>query len=437
MENTITQDKQTIKLTNWEVANFHLPAVCTMTIYEGDGAVEFLRNRLALIIQKNPWLTSRIVKASGKKEVPCLEFETKPDTDKIIDQYIKQYNETDASISLGLPYPELYTSILPFQCADPKPATNANEVMFKISLVPIKDVNGAAPLQNAIAKEGFALIVSMNHILGDGHTYYKLYNMLNEGVAIESMNPVRKEGFEEAKTKVVGEAENGMLTSLGFGLGIVGTYLASKIVKRPPQNVLIHEVDPNWAQQEKHKAKEEGTVPFISTNDAVTSWFFRTMGTDINLMLTNFRSRKPSILDLSEEHVGNYEANVPYFPQDVASPSLIRQSISSTSGEFKAKRAADPQTKIPGFRTLIKNRTSIITNWASFCTDLILKDKSDKPLQPKLHLPIMKTDGMIMSIWNTAVVFKPRANTLGLMMVTGKLDNETSDADMPLGKRLV
>jgi len=268
--------------------------------------------------------------------------------------------------------------------------------------------------------------------------------MLNEGAEIESMNPVRKEGFEEAKTEVVGKAENSMLSSVGFGLGIVGTYLGAKIVKRPPQNILIHEVDSNWAKQEKRKAKEENIVPFVSTNDAVTSWFFRTMCTDINLMLANFRSRKPAILGLSDEHVGNYEANVPYFPGDVESPSLIRQSISSTSGKFKAKRAASPKTEIPGFWKLLKNRTSIITNWASFCTDLILKDKSDNIIQPKLHLPIMKTEGMIMSIWNTAVVFKPRANTLGLMMVTGKLDNETSDfnmvkenGDMPLGNRLV
>jgi hypothetical protein len=350
----------------------------------------------------------------------------------------------DASISLKLPYAELFDSILPFQCTDPKPATNTNEVMFKIALVPLSDVQGSAPLQNIITKEGFALIVSMNHILGDGHTYYRLYQMLNERAEIESMNPIRKEGFEEAKTEVVGKAENAMLSSIGYGLGIVGTYLGAKITKRPPQNIIIHEVDSNWAKQEKLKAKEEGCVPFVSTNDAVTSWFFRTMGTDINLMLANFRSRKPSILDLSNEHVGNYEANVPYFPEDVASPSLIRKSISSTSGDFKALRAASPKTKIPTFWKLLKNRTSIITNWASFCTDLILKDKSDNILHPKLHLPIMKTDGMIMSIWNTAVVFKPRANTLGLMMITSKFDNDSVNlnkvrdtVNMPLGKRLV
>ncbi len=75
---------------------------------------------------------------------------------------------------------------------------------------------------------------------------------------------------------------------------------------------------------------------------------------------------------------------------------------------------------------------------------MILKEGSGKKSHPKLHPLIMKTDDMIMSIWHTAVVFKPRASTLGLMMVTGKFANDTidlnivkDDADMPPGKRLV
>jgi len=164
MENTIAENKKTIKLTDWEVANFHLPAVTTMTLYEGEASVEFLRSRLIMIIQKNPWLTSRIVKGTGKKAVPYLEYETNPDTDKIIDPYIRKYDEADASISLGQPYADLYESILPYQCVYPKPATNTNEVMFKIALVPLTDIEGDNPLQNVIAKKGFAIIVSMNHI---------------------------------------------------------------------------------------------------------------------------------------------------------------------------------------------------------------------------------------------------------------------------------
>jgi hypothetical protein len=47
------EEKKTIKLTDWEVANFHLPAVTTMTLYEGEATIEFLRSRLALVIKKS------------------------------------------------------------------------------------------------------------------------------------------------------------------------------------------------------------------------------------------------------------------------------------------------------------------------------------------------------------------------------------------------
>ena len=87
--------------------------------------------------------------------------------------------------------------------------------MFKVAVVPIEaedmdDNQVATPLQQIITLPGFALIVSMNHTLGDGHTYYKLYGMLSADTDIEVLNPVRVAGFEEAKTEVIGEKENAM-----------------------------------------------------------------------------------------------------------------------------------------------------------------------------------------------------------------------------------
>jgi hypothetical protein len=438
------KDKVILKLTKWEISNFHLPPVTTLTFYEGNASYEKLRDRLSLVIKQNPWITSRIVKKAGRKAVPHLEYFENQDTDKIIDQYLQFYDAREASIPLDLPYTDLYERTLPYQCAFPKPATNADEVMFKISIVPLSNMQGSAPLQHVMSKNGFALVVSMNHILGDGHTYYKLYDMLNEGVEIESMDPVRKEGFEEEKTKVIGKKETAMLASAGFVLRIIGKYLVSKMVKQSPQNVCLTEVDPSWADKEKQKAKNEGTVSFVSTNDAITSFFFRNLGAKVNLMLANFRSRKPAILGLTDKHVGNYEVNVPYFPQDVQTATLIRQSISTESGDFKARRATASQTTPPGFWTLIKNNVSIVTNWASFYSDLILRDKSDGKTQPKLHLPIMKSDGMISSMWNSAIIFRPRANKLGILMLTRKYDyniielmKKRDGTDVPFGNRLV
>jgi hypothetical protein len=61
-----------------------------------------------------------------------------------------------------------------------------------------------------------------------------------------------------------------------------------------------------------------------------------------------------------------------------------------------------------------------------------------------LHLPILEPDGMITSVWNNAVVFRPRAGELGLLMITRRFDSEMlirrkeqDGPDAPLGKRIV
>lgn len=265
---------------------------------------------------------------------------------------------------------------MPVQCARSKPASDEDEPLFKVAVVPIEegeaDDNQPTPLQGALTLPGFALVVSMNHTLGDGHTYYTLYAMLSAGADVAELDPVRVAGFEEAKTEVIGEKENAMFSSAGVSLGIVGSYVGTKVIPRERQNVTIHTVDPAWVSQEKARAKEEGQVPFISTNDALSSWFFREMRCDLNIMVANFRSREPSVLVLTELNVGNYEANVPYFPGDVETPALIRQSIRSTDGGFRARRAGSPPTKIPKFKTLIHSRVAIVTNWASFYSDVKL-----------------------------------------------------------------
>ncbi len=56
------EGKEILKLTKWELANLHLPPVTTVTLYEGSAPIEFLRSRIAIMLEKNPWLTSRIVK---------------------------------------------------------------------------------------------------------------------------------------------------------------------------------------------------------------------------------------------------------------------------------------------------------------------------------------------------------------------------------------
>ena len=451
-EHSMTDGRETLRLTKWELENLHLPPVTTVTLYEGAAPVEFLRHRLAMILEKNPWLNSRIVKKSTEDRVAALTYTKTFEPEPTIDQHFTVYAPEDVSFSLSMPYEALVNALLPVQCARSKPATDENETLFKVAVIPIEAEethdNSRTPLQQAMTLPGFALVVSMNHTLGDGHTYYSLYGMLSAKSEVEVLNPVRVAGFEEAKTEVVGEKENAMFKSAGVGLGIMGAYLGAKISRRPPQNVCIHYVDPDWVAQEKAKAKQESQVPFVSSNDVISSWFFREMESDMHIMLANFRSRKPDILDLNEQHVGNYEANVPYFQGDIENPALIRQSIRDVDGGFRARRAGSPATEIPKFFTLVRNKSALITNWATFYRDVVLqgdtKGKESRPYNPKLHFPILETDGIITSVWNNGIIFRPRAGELGILMITRQFDSGTlmqkkaqDRPNVPIGSRIV
>jgi hypothetical protein len=43
-----------LALTKWELANLHLPPVTTVTYYSGEAPIQFLRNRIAEMLDKNP-----------------------------------------------------------------------------------------------------------------------------------------------------------------------------------------------------------------------------------------------------------------------------------------------------------------------------------------------------------------------------------------------
>ena len=425
-----------LALSEWELANLHLPPVTTVTLYSGTAPVSFLRHRIALILEKNPWLTSRMVKKSTKDGVVAMAYGEAREAGQQVDEHFRAYEPGEVRLTLNMQYAALVECLLPLQCARSKPAIDANEPLFKVAVVPLEestDSVGSAPMQCKVALPGFALVVSMNHTMGDGHTYYRLYGMLDADQEVEALDPVRVSGFEEAKTTIIGETESEMFSSAGYGLGIMGTYLFGRLTGRAPQNVCVHTIDPAWVAQEKAKAAEEAQVPFVSTNDVLTSWFFCEMKCDINIMVGNFRSRKPAILDLTDHHAGNYEANIPYFPGDFEEPALIRQSILGPGNQFRAHRAGSPATEVPGFSTLLRNNTAIITNWASFYRDVALRTdpmrENSEAFKPSLHLPIMESNGLITSVWHNAIVFCPHEGELGMLMITRRFDSDAFTQD--------
>ncbi len=133
-----SDDRETLKLTKWELKNLHLPPVTTVTLYEGTAPVEFLRRRLTMILEKNPWITSRIVKKNKADNVVALEYAKTFEPEPAIDQHFSVYGPGDVGLSLSMSYEELVHCLLPVQCARSKQATDEDEPLFKVAVVPIE-----------------------------------------------------------------------------------------------------------------------------------------------------------------------------------------------------------------------------------------------------------------------------------------------------------
>ena len=121
-----------------------------------------------------PWITARIVKKSTADGVVALAYAPDFEVEQAVDQHLFVYGTDEVGLSLSLPYEGLVDCLRPVQCVRSVPAMDEDEPLFKVAVVPIEpagvDDGQAAPLRGAMTSPGFALVVSMNHTLGDGHT---------------------------------------------------------------------------------------------------------------------------------------------------------------------------------------------------------------------------------------------------------------------------
>ncbi|CAK9113113.1 unnamed protein product [Durusdinium trenchii] len=168
----------------------------------------------------------------------------------------------------------------------------------------------------------FALVVSISHIIADGHTYYKLFSMLTQDIPVVSLNPSRKLHFHRQRLAAVGESEYDFIYSPGYVLNCLG----SKVLYGRPR-CRAYLVDAQKMNDVKvREAETHHDLSFVSTNDVLTSVFARLIAARVCSMAVNFRHRLPGIL---EEDAGNYQASSPQGSPGSKSPSGAKGSTDS------------------------------------------------------------------------------------------------------------
>ncbi|QDZ19441.1 hypothetical protein HOP50_02g19560 [Chloropicon primus] len=359
--------------------------VTTVTFFAGDvrDAEDFLKPRMEAILQKNRWLAGAvgIKRGKGVLTFPGEEaghLELPPDMFRVYDC------DGEVSLHRGTDY-AAFANCLSHRIVKAGP-TN---LVWTVTLIP----DAREPSTR------FALVTSMAHAVGDGCTYYEIHNQLTGACAIRAISPLRDWGvYERMREACTTLAE---VFTGAFFTGIAFRMLYGLVTRKKPTMRLVY-VNEEWVKAQKARVTSAtGGREFISTNDAVTSWFFADMGAPMNLMAINFRGR---IENCSNDNAGNYEDMVYYLSGDADEPLQIRRSLKGM------RRTSDSQLGSTLSRLLGKG--SLCTNWSTFAKPA----RIDKVV-PDLHLPLFKS-GDLPYGWALCVLFKPDAARTGILLLS-------------------
>ncbi|CAM9248986.1 unnamed protein product, partial [Heterosigma akashiwo] len=125
----------------------------------------------------------------------------------------------------------------------------------------------------------FALVFSLSHAIADGRTYYEVLRMLQPGAAVRSLSSARVQGFSEAMRDKCGRRELAWADKPWTQI----MYTVAMMFNPKPRCYAFY-LDEGRLAAAKAAAAAEGGVPYVTTNDVLTSGFFTACRARIGMM---------------------------------------------------------------------------------------------------------------------------------------------------------
>jgi hypothetical protein len=233
------------------------------------------------------------------------------------------------------------------------------------------------------AKKQLTMVFSLSSVIGDAYTLYRIYAMLDKKNEIKTLECQRDLKYVDALKSNVGSSNyNYTDSSVAFKYNS-RTFLSRFFWKR--QKTIVHFIDEKiWLKKAKKEGKK-GQVE-VSTNDCLTSWFFKMCNCSFGVMKVNFRNK---VLEVDDTCAGNYTCPILYRPDDFDTPYLIRLSL----GDKHIRRAARVQigsaatpigTSLPSYMETRRNNSALSSNWYSVSRYITFEGSKQT-----LHIPII------------------------------------------------
>jgi hypothetical protein len=369
-------------------------SISCVDFFSGDLAPHVVEQQLHLILQSNPWLCSRLQTVNGvRKAVYPKTFKA-----ETLSTYFKSVH---LDIDVTHKYDDIVKALQPHEVPLGCFCFDKDIPLFQVVHVEI------------VPQKKYALLVSMSHNLGDGATFYQVFNMLHMDqprVPI-ALNPRRVETYEQELAKRFSKQVLDWMDSSLIAVGVLLT-----ICLKGPAHIGAFIVDTNAVTKAKQAAKDQSDDRdvIISTNDVLTSWILQKSEVPFGMMAINLRNRFPSLTD---DDAGNYQTIIMYRKDDCRTPLDIRQSLEL----FRSKSNSTPTVQETIWFDFMG-----VSNWSTFYH----RDLQFPHCQHLLHLPLMASNTLFTR--GVTVIFRPRAHELGVIILDRQKSMDEWMRDEPL-----
>jgi hypothetical protein len=168
----------------------------------------------------------------------------------------------------------------------------------------------------------------------------------------------------------------------------------------------------------------DSEVPYVTTNDILTSAFFTECGARVGMMGMDCRERLEGI---GKDLAGNYVTALTMDDETFATPATVRNMLSSMPYETTKKA-------LPSFCVWLSGKDSakfaMITNWSTFAGGIV---QLSPECELVMHLPVQNP---AYCVYDLMIPFATAVGKVGLICWTVSTDEEGLHKALPVGENV-
>lgn len=315
------------------------------TNHKKDAIIEALRNKTRLVLRHNPWLMTGRIEGGDpfslllQQQPPKLEYKipTKNDDGEGVNfeqvfRHVKIEGYDNKNIlSPTMPLSGYYAATLPY--------TTINEAagpLCRLTVLESTTTDADSSNNNLL----LAVIFALSHAVADMSAYYALLDMILSS-SDDPPLPLRMnsiDGADQKARQALGATAFDLTHHVLANLVKGARGLAVRFASGQRGKAQWYTVDPAVmaAEKETYLRSSSPMGNFLSTNDVLTSYFFRHVGADLGLLCVGYRHTVLATVNnrltpnCTEMSLGrNRWGTIVYHqtPQQRVGPGTIRKSV--------------------------------------------------------------------------------------------------------------